>query len=232
MIKRRFSDWVKIVEVGPRDGLQNEKNLVPTLTKINLIDKLSQTGLQSIECTSFVSPKWVPQLADGASVLRGIRKNSNISYPVLVPNLKGLQSALNAGAQEIAIFGAATESFTQRNVNCSIKESMDRFQQIAQIASSKKILMRGYVSVVLGCPYQGSVKPKEVLNLVKEMKKLGCYEISLGDTIGVGTPKHVKELLNTLKTEIPITDLAIHCHDTFGMAVANIYQALEVYLDS
>lgn len=228
MFKRRISNLVKIVEVGPRDGLQNEKHLVPTETKINLVNKLSETGLQTIECTSFVSPKWVPQLADGAKVLLGIKSFKNVSYPVLVPNIKGLELALQAGAKEIAIFGAATESFTRKNVNCSIKESLERFKDVAQMAASKNVRIRGYVSVVVGCPYEGAVKPSQVLHVVQEMKKLGCYEISLGDTIGIGTPKQIKELLQVLSSEIPVEELAIHCHDTFGMAIANINQALDV----
>ena len=228
MFKRTISNLVKIVEVGPRDGLQNEKILVPTNTKINLINMLSETGLKSIECTSFVSPKWVPQLADAEKVMSGIKRHTNISYPVLVPNLKGLEPALKANVKEIAIFGAATEEFTRKNLNCSIQESLDRFKDVTMIAQDRDIKIRGYVSVVVGCPYQGSVNPKQVLKVVKEMKKLGCSEISLGDTIGVGTPKQVKELLKVLCLEVPIQELAMHCHDTFGMAIANITAALDV----
>jgi hydroxymethylglutaryl-CoA lyase len=230
MWKRYASNIVKIVEVGPRDGLQNEKRIIPTATKVKLIDLLSNTGLKNIEVSSFVSPKWVPQLGDASLVLKGITKSKNVNYSVLVPNLKGLEGALAESVQEIAIFGAATEGFTRKNVNCSIKESITRFKDVALKALEKKLKIRGYVSVVVGCPYEGKVNPKQVLQVVKELKNLGCYEISLGDTIGVGRPKEIKELLQVLSQEVKMEELAIHCHDTYGMAIANIYQALEVFL--
>jgi hydroxymethylglutaryl-CoA lyase len=228
MWKRYASNFVKIVEVGPRDGLQNEQVIIPTLLKVKFIDMLSNTGLKNIEVTSFVSPKWVPQLGDASLVLKGIKKSKNVNYSVLVPNLKGLQGALTESVKEIAIFGAATEGFTRKNVNCSIKESIARFKDVALKAQEKNVKIRGYVSVVAGCPYEGKVNPKQVLQVVSELKKLGCYEISLGDTIGVATPKQIKELLQVLSQEVKMEELAIHCHDTFGMAIANIYQALEV----
>ena len=229
MFKRRLSTSVKIVEVGPRDGLQNEPKRIPTPTKIALLNSLSRTGLACIETTSFVSPKWVPQLSDAADVLSGMDKLPGIDYPVLTPNLKGYESALKAGAKEVAIFGAASEAFTRKNVNCSILESLDRFASITERASRDGIRVRGYVSTVVGCPYEGSISPKSVLQVARRMLQLGCYEISLGDTIGVGTPASIKKLLETLQTEIPISKLAIHCHDTYGMAIANIVQSLEVF---
>ena len=230
---RRFStkplqETCKIVEVGPRDGLQNEKVLVPTPTKISFINQLSATGLSTIEATSFVSPKWVPQMADSSQVLTGIQRLPGINYPVLTPNLQGYEAALKAGAKEVAIFGAATESFTKKNVNCSIKESLDRFEQVCQRAKEDGIKVRGYVSVVVGCPYEGSVDPKSVVHVSKRMLEMGCYEISLGDTIGVGTPASFSKMLEAVKQEIPVQQLAVHCHDTFGMAIANIYQSLAV----
>ncbi|XP_066494449.1 hydroxymethylglutaryl-CoA lyase, mitochondrial [Tiliqua scincoides] len=219
---------VKIVEVGPRDGLQNEKNIVPTQVKINLIDMLSETGLSVIEATSFVSPKWVPQMADHAEVMQGIRKVPGISYPVLTPNLKGFQAAVAAGAKEVSIFGAASELFTRKNINCSIDESLQRFSDVLDAAKAASIPVRGYVSCVLGCPYEGKVAPAKVAEVSKKLYAMGCYEISLGDTIGVGTPGSMKEMLSTVMKEVPVGALAVHCHDTYGQALANTLIALQM----
>ena len=225
---RRISNKVKIVEVGPRDGLQNEKQILSTQLKLSLLQQLSKTGLKCIEATSFVSPKWVPQMADASTILNSLDKESGIDYPVLVPNLKGYMAAKEAGAKEIAIFGAATESFTQKNVNCSIQESLDRFQSVLQEAKKDKINVRGYVSVVVGCPYEGQVNPASVAQVAKRMYELGCYEISLGDTIGVGTPLSISNMIQAVQQHVPIQHLAIHCHDTYGMAIANIYKSIEM----
>lgn len=219
---------VKIVEVGPRDGLQNEKNIVPTQVKIDLIDMLSETGLSVIEATSFVSPKWVPQMADHAEVMQGIRKVSGISYPVLTPNLKGFQAAVAAGAKEVSIFGAASELFTKKNINCSIDESLQRFSDVLDAAKAAGIPVRGYVSCVLGCPYEGKVAPVKVAEVSKKLYTMGCYEISLGDTIGVGTPGSMKEMLSAVMKEVPVGALAVHCHDTYGQALANTLVALQM----
>ncbi|XP_071855038.1 hydroxymethylglutaryl-CoA lyase, mitochondrial-like [Apostichopus japonicus] len=219
---------VKIVEVGPRDGLQNEKAVVPTAIKIDLINKLSQTGLQVVEATSFVSPKWVPQMSDHTEVLKGITRHDGVTYPVLTPNLKGFLAAVAAGAAEVAIFGAASETFSQKNINCSIEESLERFEDVMTAAREKKVPVRGYVSCVLGCPYEGKIKPDIVANVAKKMLDMGCYEISLGDTIGVGTPEVMKALLETVSQVVPLDKLAVHCHDTYGQALANIYAALQM----
>ncbi|XP_040835476.1 hydroxymethylglutaryl-CoA lyase, mitochondrial isoform X1 [Ochotona curzoniae] len=219
---------VKIVEVGPRDGLQNEKNVVPTAVKIKLIDMLSEAGLPVIEATSFVSPKWVPQMADHTEVLRGIQKFPGRSYPVLTPNLKGFESAVAAGAKEVSIFGAASELFTKKNINCSIEESFQRFDAIMQAARAASIPVRGYVSCVLGCPYEGKVSPAKVAEVAKKLYSMGCYEISLGDTIGVGTPGAMKDMLSAVTHEVPLFALAVHCHDTYGQALANTLVALQM----
>jgi len=219
---------VKIVEVGPRDGLQNEKQVVATATKIKFINKLSATGLSTIEATSFVSPKWVPQMADHTEVLMGITKFPEVSYPVLTPNLLGLKSAIKAGAQEIAIFGASSESFSRKNINCSITESIQRFSEVATEAKRKNLRIRGYVSCVCGCPYEGAVSPKAVAQVAEQLYNLGCYEISLGDTIGVGTPGSISEMLKEVVQSVPIEKLALHCHDTYGQALANILRGLEI----
>ncbi|XP_064587598.1 hydroxymethylglutaryl-CoA lyase, mitochondrial isoform X1 [Zonotrichia leucophrys gambelii] len=219
---------VKVVEVGPRDGLQNEKNLVPTPVKINLINMLSETGLQVIEATSFVSPKWVPQMADHTEVLQGIKKSPGISYPVLTPNLRGFQAAVAAGAKEVSIFGAASELFTQKNINCSIEESLERFEEVMRAAKEASIPVRGYVSCVLGCPYEGKISAAKVAEVSKKMYSMGCYEISLGDTIGVGTPGSMREMLAAVMKEVPVGALAVHCHDTYGQALANILVALQM----
>ncbi|KAM5321034.1 hydroxymethylglutaryl-CoA lyase, mitochondrial [Glossophaga mutica] len=223
-----FPKQVKIVEVGPRDGLQNEKNTVPTQVKIRMIDMLSEAGLPVIEATSFVSPKWVPQMADHTEVLKGIQKFPGTNYPVLTPNFKGYQAAVAAGAKEVSIFGAASELFTRKNVNCSIDESFQRFDQILQEARAASIPVRGYVSCVLGCPYEGKISPAKVAEVSKKMYAMGCYEISLGDTIGVGTPGGMKEMLSAVMHEVPVSALAVHCHDTYGQALANTLMALQM----
>ncbi|XP_004678665.1 PREDICTED: hydroxymethylglutaryl-CoA lyase, mitochondrial [Condylura cristata] len=223
-----FPSRVKIVEVGPRDGLQNEKTVVPTPVKIRLIDMLSEAGLPVIEATSFVSPKWVPQMADHAEVLKGIQKFPGISYPVLTPNLKGFQAAVAAGAKEVTIFGAASELFTKKNINCSVDESLQRFDEVLKAAQAAGIPVRGYVSCVLGCPYEGKISPAKVAEVSKKMYSMGCYEISLGDTIGVGTPGIMKDMLSAVMQEVPLTALAVHCHDTYGQALANTLMALQM----
>lgn len=218
---------VKIVEVGPRDGLQNEAKPVPTEIKIEFINRLSETGLSVIEATSFVSPKWIPQLADNAEVYSGITKKQGIHYPVLVPNMKGFESALAVGVKEIAVFTTPSEAFSQRNTNCTIIESLQNITDILAAAKKEKIRVRAYLSCVLGCPYEGDMPPEKVAALTGKLLKMGCYEISLGDTIGVGTPLKVKRLLNAVSKQAPIKQLAVHFHDTYGQALANIYAALE-----
>ena len=230
---RRFCsrvDRVRIVEVGPRDGLQNEKTIVPTHTKIEFIDRLAAAGLSHVEATSFVSPKWVPQMADHKEVLRAVNKlpHGHVSYPVLVPNLKGFHSALEAGAKEIAIFGAASESFSHKNINCSISESLNRFNDVMAAAKANDVKVRGYVSCVVGCPYEGLINPEIVAEVSARMYEMGCYEISLGDTIGVGTPGSFRNMLRSVTSRVPVEHLAVHCHDTYGQALANILTSLEL----
>ncbi|XP_037551469.1 hydroxymethylglutaryl-CoA lyase, mitochondrial [Nematolebias whitei] len=219
---------VKIVEVGPRDGLQNEKTVVPTETKINLINMLSESGLPVIEATSFVSPKWVPQMADQVEVMKGISKKPGVSYPVLTPNLKGFQAAVKAGASEVAIFGAASELFSKKNINCSVEESLQRFDDVMKAAKEAAVPVRGYISCVVGCPYEGKVAPEKVAYVAKRLYSMGCYEVSLGDTIGVGTPGSMTEMLEAVSKEVPVSALAVHCHDTYGQALANILVALQM----
>ncbi len=221
------SNHVRIVEVGARDGLQNEKTLLPADVKIALIDRLSSTGLQTIEATSFVSPKWVPQLADAAEVFAGIRKVPGVSYPELVPNLQGNQRAREVGATEIAVFTAASEAFSRKNTNASIDESIERFIPVIEQAQADEVKVRGYVSTVLGCPYQGEVPVSDVVRVARRLYELGCYEISLGDTIGVGTPAKARAMLRAVAQEVPISALAVHFHDTYGQALANILACLE-----
>ena len=219
---------VRIVEVGPRDGLQNEKAMVSTADKIELIDRLSATGLQSIEATSFVSPRWVPQLADAAEVFTGITRRPGVHYPVLVPNEKGYERAREAGVEEIAVFTAASEAFNQRNINASIDESLQRFAPVLERARGDGVRVRGYVSTVLGCPYQGEVPLADVVRVARQLHGMGCYEISLGDTIGVGTPGKARAMLQAVAGEVPLDALAVHFHDTYGQALANIFACLEV----
>ena len=219
---------VKIVEVGPRDGLQNEKIIISTEIKIELIERLADAGLKNIESASFVSPKWVPQMGDASQVMQGIKRQRDVTYSALVPNLKGMQWAIDAGVQEIAIFSAASEAFCQKNINCSIAESLDRFAGIVDLAKQHNIAVRGYVSTVLGCPYQGDVAPEQVATLTKQLFEMGCYEISLGDTIGVGTPNKVKKMLEIVAHDLPMDQLAVHFHDSYGQAIVNIYAAIEM----
>ena len=218
---------VRIVEVGPRDGLQNEKTIIPTADKIELIDRLSATGLRSIEATSFVSPKWVPQLADAAEVFTGIQRREGVSYPVLVPNLQGYERARAVGATEVAVFSAASEAFNRKNINASIDESIERFLPVLERAAADGVKVRGYVSTVLGCPYQGDVPVADVVRVAARMHALGCYEVSLGDTIGIGTPMKARAMLRAVAAEVPMAALAVHFHDTRGQALANILACLE-----
>ncbi|XP_057159956.1 3-hydroxymethyl-3-methylglutaryl-CoA lyase, cytoplasmic isoform X4 [Ursus arctos] len=223
-------ECVKIVEVGPRDGLQNEKVIVPTDIKIEFINQLSQTGLSVIEVTSFVSSRWVPQMADHTEVMKGIHQYPGVRYPVLTPNLQGFHRAVAAGATEISVFGAASESFSKKNINCSIEESMEKFEEVVKSARHMNIPARGYVSCALGCPYEGNITPQKVTEVSKRLYGMGCYEISLGDTIGVGTPGSMKRMLESVMKEIPPSALAVHCHDTYGQALANILTALQILL--
>jgi hydroxymethylglutaryl-CoA lyase len=223
----RLPKHVRMVEVGPRDGLQNEAATVPTAVKIALIDMLSAAGLPAIEAASFVSPKWVPQMADSAAVMAGITRRSGTSYPVLVPNLRGFEAAQATGAGEVAVFAAASESFSRRNINCSIAESLERFQPVMVAARTAGIKVRGYVSCVLGCPYEGAIAPEKVAEVAVRLASMGCYEISLGDTIGVGTPGKVMSLIEAVADPLPRECLAVHFHDTYGQALANILAALE-----
>ena len=218
---------VKLVEVGPRDGLQNEPAPVSAEVKIELIHRLQEAGLSVIEATAFVSPKWVPQMADNAEVMAGIRRKPGVSYPVLVPNKKGLDAAIAAGAQEVVVFGAATESFSKRNTNCTIAEGLARFSEVGKEALAHGLKVRGDISVCLGCPYEGEVKPQAVVRVARELDQMGCYEITIADTIGVGTPGGTRAVLEAAMKHIPVERLASHFHDTYGQALANIYAALE-----
>lgn len=218
---------VSIIEVGPRDGLQNEPSFVPTSTKIEFINLLSQSGLQEIEVTSFVSAKAIPQLADNEDVFKRINKPSGVRFSALVPNEKGMQLALTAGVKEIAIFTAASELFNQHNIHCSIAESIDRFEPVMELARTNNIHVRAYISCVLGCPYEGKISPQQVVDVVQRLLALGVDELSLGDTIGVGTPKQTKELISALSAHQSLTNIAMHFHDTYGQAIANTYAALE-----
>lgn len=219
---------VKLVEVGPRDGLQNEAAAVPAAVKIELIDRLSDAGLPVVEATAFVSPKWVPQMADNAEVMAGIRRKPGVSYPVLVPNRKGLDAAIAAGAQEVVVFGAATESFSRRNTNCSIAEGLARFSEVCKAALAVGLEVRGDVSVCLGCPYEGEVAPEAVVAVARELDAMGCYEITICDTIGAGTPGRTHAVFEAVAKHIPVQRLAGHFHDTYGQALVNIYAALEL----
>jgi len=218
----------RIVEVGPRDGLQNERGEVPTAVKVELIERLADAGLAAVEATAFVSPKWVPQMADHTEVLERIRRKPGVSYPVLTPNLKGFEAARAAGATEVAIFGAASEAFSQKNINCSIAESLERFRPVTAEATKHGIKVRGYVSCVLGCPYEGEVKPERVAGVAAALYEMGCYEVSLGDTIGTGTPGKTRAMIEACAKRVPLEKLAGHYHDTYGQALANIYASLEM----
>jgi len=220
--------FVKIVEVGPRDGLQNEKGNVPTYVKIQLIHKLVAAGLTIVEATSFVSPKWVPQLADAKEVLKGIQQVSGVRYPVLTPNLRGFEAAVAAGAKEIAVFASASESFSKSNINCTIEESLVRYRDVTAAAKKHGLLIRGYVSCVIGCPVEGAIDPLKVAYVAKELYNMGCSEISLGDTIGVGTPGSVVAMLEAVMSFVPVEKIAVHFHDTYGQALANILVSLQM----
>ncbi|ART55158.1 hydroxymethylglutaryl-CoA lyase [Acidovorax carolinensis] len=218
---------VKIVEVGPRDGLQNEVKIVPTATKIDLIERLVKAGLKDIEATSFVSPKWVPQMGDHIQVMGGLKQYPGVSYSVLTPNLKGFEAAAQSGAKEVAVFAAASEAFSARNINCSIAESLERFDPVMQSAQRLGIKVRGYVSCVVGCPYEGKVDPERVADVAERLFKMGCYEVSLGDTIGIGTPVDVQKMLESVAKRVPVSALAGHYHDTYGRALMNIYASYQ-----
>lgn len=219
---------VKIVEVGPRDGLQNEANAASVEQRIELIQQLGEAGLRHIEAGSFISPKWVPQMANTAHVLAGLDPHSNIEYPVLVPNLRGMRDAIGAGAKQISIFAAASEQFSQKNINLSITESLQSYAQVAELARQNDILLRGYVSCVLGCPYAGEIDIQAVVSVSRQLLELGCEEISLGDTIGVGTPLKTRQMILAVADAIGMSRIAVHFHDTYGQALANIYAALEL----
>ncbi|QIT55801.1 hydroxymethylglutaryl-CoA lyase [Aquisalimonas sp. 2447] len=219
---------VRIVEVGPRDGLQNEPGTVATETKLELIHRLADAGLPTVEATAFVSPKWVPQMADHDTVLRAIRRTPGVNYPVLTPNMKGFEAAADAGAEEVAVFGAASESFSQKNINCSIDESLERFRPVVEAARARDIRVRGYVSCVLGCPYEGAIAPATVAHVANALYTMGCYEISLGDTIGTGTPLKAQRMVEAVAAHVPMDAIAAHFHDTYGQALANLYAVMEL----
>ncbi len=214
---------VRIVEMGPRDGLQNEKQVVPLATKLELIERLAAAGLREIETTSFVSPKWVPQMSDHVELMRTLQRRAGVSYPVLTPNLQGFEAALAAGADHVAVFAAASEAFSRKNINCSIAESIDRFLPVMAAARDAGVKVRGYVSCVIACPYEGAVAPAKVAEVSERLADIGCYEVSLGDTIGVGTPASVQRMLQAVAVRVPLQRLAGHYHDTYGMAVANVH---------
>lgn len=219
--------YVKIVEVGPRDGLQNEKKVVPTDVKVDFINRLSSAGLPVVEATSFVSAKWVPQMGDNAEVMARINRKPGVTYPVLTPNMRGFQEALDAGVTEVAVFAAASDAFSLKNINCNVKESFERFKPVCQAALDAGVAVRGYVSCVLGCPYQGNVPPDAVGFVAQSLLELGCYEISLGDTIGVGTPVATQAMLRSVKNHVPLESIAVHFHDTYSMALPNTLVALQ-----
>ena len=222
-----MAERVRIVEVGPRDGLQNEPQSVSTETKIEFIGLLADAGLKTIEATAFVSPKWVPQMADHAEVMLALPRREGVTYPVLVPNLRGFEAAVAAGATEVAVFAAASETFSQRNINCSIAGSLERFAPVFDAARAAAVRVRGYVSCVLGCPYEGAVDPARVADVAGRLFEAGCYEISLGDTIGVGTPNRTKTMIAAVAERVPAGHLAGHFHDTYAQALANVYAAME-----
>ncbi|WP_447553316.1 hydroxymethylglutaryl-CoA lyase [Vreelandella sp. EE22] len=218
---------VRLVEVGPRDGLQNEKELVPTQVKLEFIKRLADAGCTHIEAASFVSPRWVPQMADHREVMQGVERRPGVIYSALTPNLKGLEAAIECGVEEVAVFGAASEAFSQKNINCSIAESLERFEPVVLQARQAGLRVRGYVSCVLGCPYEGDVEPAQVAWVAKALYQMGCHEVSLGDTIGTGTPSKAKHMLEAVAAKVPINNLAAHFHDTYGQALANLYAVLE-----
>ncbi|WP_353860876.1 hydroxymethylglutaryl-CoA lyase [Azospirillum formosense] len=224
----RLPKSVRMVEVGPRDGLQNEKQIVPTAVKIGLVDRLADAGLTAIEAGSFVSPKWVPQMADTPDVFAGIRRKEGVRYVALTPNAKGLEGALAARADEVAVFAAASESFSRKNINCSIAESLDRFVPVLEQAKAQGVPVRGYVSCVLGCPYEGEIAPAAVAEVAGRLLAMGCYEVSLGDTIGTGTPAKAQAMIAAVAERVPMERLAVHFHDTYGQALANILATLEM----
>lgn len=228
MMESNLPEFVKVVEVGARDGLQNEPRPVPAAVKIELIDRLSRTGLKTIETTSFVSPDWTPQLADAQEVYESIRREPGVSYPVLVPNLKGMQRALASGVEEIALFTAASETFNRKNINASIDESFDRFEPVVELARKNDVRVRGYISCALGCPYEGDIDVRVVAAVAERLAALGCYEISLGDTIGVGTPVAARRMVAQVAERVDISRLAVHFHDTRGQALANVFACLEL----
>ncbi len=219
---------VKVVEVSPRDGLQNEKQIISVDDKLNLINDLRTAGVKHIEVTGFVSPKWVPQLGDAKAVCAGLTWDEGVHYSALTPNMKGLDAAIEAGIKEVAVFTAASESFNQKNINCSIAESFERFAPVIEKAHMHNIKVRGYVSCVLGCPYEGAVNPEVVADVAKKLHDMGCYEISLGDTIGTGTPLKAQQMLSLCAGQVPMSQLALHFHDTYGQALANIHACLEL----
>jgi len=219
---------VKIVEVGPRDGLQNEETHISAKDKIALINCLVEAGVNYVECGSFVSPKWVPQMATSTAVFEGVTRTEGVTFAALTPNIRGFDSAIAVNANEVAIFGAASEAFSQKNINCSIKESLTRFEPILAAAKALNIPVRGYVSCVVGCPYDGFIEPEKVAEVAEKLFSMGCYEISLGDTIGVGTPASVQKMLQIVSTRVPMAKLAVHFHDTYGQALVNIYSALQM----
>ncbi|MEX0730697.1 MAG: hydroxymethylglutaryl-CoA lyase [Aquisalimonadaceae bacterium] len=219
---------VNIVEVGPRDGLQNEAAVITADVKLDLIHRLAETGLRTIEATAFVSPRWVPQMADHATVLRGIRRRPGVSYPVLTPNMKGFENAAAAGAEEVAVFAAASERFSRTNINCSIDESLERFAPVLEAARTRGIRVRGYISCVLGCPYEGDVPAAAVARVADALYRMGCYEISLGDTIGVGTPLNAQRMVSAVAEHVPMEHIAAHFHDTYGQALANLFAVMQL----
>jgi len=223
-----FPSKVKIIEVGPRDGLQNEKEVIPVEVKIELIDKLTRAGFSNIEAASFVSPGWIPQMATSAAVMAGITRKPGIIYSALTPNMKGFEAALEARANEVVIFGSASEAFSQKNINCSIEESIERFREVASAARDQGIRLRGSISCAFGCPYQGTVNPDSVARVVQLMHRLGCDEIDIADTIGIATPMQAQTVLLRAASEFPLDRLSGHFHDTYGQALANIYASLEV----
>lgn len=220
--------YVKIVDVGPRDGLQNQPEIVPLDAKIKLVEMLADAGVPAVEAGAFVSPKWVPQMADTAEVMQKIKRKPGVSYPVLVPNMKGYEVARDTGCEEIAIFGAASETFSQKNINCSITESLDRFAPVAAAAINDGIRVRGYISCVLGCPYEGDVTPKAVADVARALDDMGCYEVSLGDTIGIGTPGKAQDMIAAVARYIPTDRLGAHFHDTYGQALANLLAVMQM----